>query len=93
MKVPDSSCCHHRMIVKSCHGVACIAGEIYERLVSGGGSAIFVFAGAKPERRALICMFYFRPATRKFASGEALSESRAEKGRAVKRAVRSWANV
>ena len=79
--------------MKSCHGVACITGGIYERLVFGGGSAIFILAGAKPASRALLCMFYFRPATRKFASGEALSEIRAERGRAAKRAVRSWANV
>ena len=74
MKVPDSSCCHHRVIVKSFHGVTCIAGGICERLAFGGGSAFFILAGAKPASRALICMFYFPPATRKFASGEALSE-------------------
>ena len=73
MRVPASSCCRHGALMKSCHGVACVPGEIRGRMVFGGGSTIYSLA-CQAHSRVLVCMVYFRPDTREVTSGETLRE-------------------
>ena len=59
MKVPCSSSCRHGALMKSCHGVACVAGGVRERVVFGGGSAVLFSCAPSPQQGA--CMYDLFP--------------------------------
>ena len=52
MKVPGSSCCRHRALIKSCHRVACVPGRIRGRVVFGGESTILFSRKPSPQQGA-----------------------------------------
>ena len=57
MKVPGSRCCRYRALMKSCHGVTCVAGGIREQVIFGGGSTILFSRMRSPRAGRLYVCF------------------------------------
>ena len=65
-RVPFSSCSRDRALMKSCHGVACVAGGVSEWFLVVDPP--FYYHALQAHSRALVCMVYFRPAMREVVS-------------------------
>ena len=71
-KVPCSSCSRDRALMKSCHGVARVAGGVSKWFLVVDPP--FYCHAHQAHSRALVCMVYFRPATREVVSCRNLTQ-------------------